>query len=340
MSDDIPVGVLGVGRIGLFHCERISSTPGLRLAAVSSRAPRQTEEARRRFAVKTYSRHEDLISDGGVRWIVIATTSDQHYSWALAALRAGKNVIIEKPIALSYQEAAEIYQAAAGRGLSVLPHQSRRWDRDFLLVQRAMAEGLLGSVYRIESRRASFSSGWAGWGAQGMDNPWRLKRKFGGGMLNDWAPHLVDQVLMLARSPLASVSAWSGGKVWTDEVDDHFWAELAFRNGLSCRIEASNNHRIPLPRWTVVGTRGTLLVRGEAVDSWQQAELATEFNGVPEVRHYDISGSELTDAFYDAFAEAVRSSKELPITRDQVLAVMETIDLIRQSAAQGRSVTP
>ena len=55
---------------------------------------------------------------------------------------------------------------------------------------------------------------------------------------------------------------------------------------------------------------------------------------MPEVRHYDISGSELTDAFYDAFAEAVRSSKELPITRDQVLAVMETIDLIRQSAAR------
>ena len=203
-----------------------------------------------------------------------------------------------------------------------------------------MAEGLLGSVYRIESRRASFSSGWAGWGAQGMDNPWRLKRKFGGGMLNDWAPHLVDQVLMLAAVP----PCLRVGVVGREGLDGRGGRSLlggaCFRNGLSCRIEASNNHRIPLPRWTVVGTRGTLLVRGEAVDSWQQAELATEFNGVPEVRHYDISGSELTDAFYDAFAEAVRSSKELPITRDQVLAVMETIDLIRQSAAQGRSVTP
>lgn len=339
MGDTVPFGVLGVGRIGLFHCDRIRVTPGLSLAAVSSRSSDLTAEARRRFGVRTYSSHEELISDQSVQWIVIATTTDQHYRWALAAIDKEKSLVIEKPIAISYQEAVEIYDKAAAKGVKVLPHQSRRWDRDFLLVRRIIDEGLVGKVYRIESRRTSYSTGWAGWGAQGMTNPWRLKREYGGGMINDWAPHLVDQILLIAGSLPVSVHAWQGGKVWTTEVDDHFWAELSFEGGLSCRVEASNNHRIPLPRWSVVGTRGTFHVRGEESDSWNEGELRSEFHGLPEARHFDFSGVELTDAFYPAFAEALASSSELPITPKQTLSVMRVIDMIRESAAVGRSVS-
>jgi len=338
MVDEIPFGVLGVGRIGLFHCERISSTPGLKLIAASSRAADLTTAARDRFGVRTYSSHEELIDDTNVQWLVIATTTDQHHRWALAALDKGKSLIIEKPIALSHDAALEIYDKAAAKGVKVLPHNSRRWDRDFLLVRRVVDEGLVGKAYRIESRRTSFSAGWAGWGAQGMANPWRLKKAFGGGMLNDWAPHLVDQLLILARTRPVSVYGWLGGKVWTEEVDDHFWAELTFDGGLSCRVEASNNHRIPLPRWSVVGTKGTFRVRGEDTDSWNEGELRSEFYGVRESRHFDFSGPELTDAFYPAFVEAVQNSRELPITREQTLAVMKIIDLIKESAARGTSV--
>ncbi len=339
MEDAVPFGVLGVGRIGLFHCERIRATPGLSLAAASSRSRELTAEARRRFGVRTYPSHEELIADQSVRWLVIATTTDQHYRWALAAIEKGKNLIIEKPIALSYREALDIYDRAGAMGVRVVPHQSRRWDRDFLLVRRIIEEGLVGSVYRIESRRTSYSSGWAGWGAQGMANPWRLKKEYGGGMINDWAPHLVDQVLLIAGAMPVSVDAWQGGKIWTTEVDDHFWAELAFANGLSCRVEASNNHRIPLPRWSIVGTKGTFHVRGEESDSWNEGELRSEYHGLRETRHFDFSGDELTDAFYPAFAEALRTSAELPVTRGQVLSAMRVIDMIRESAALGRSVT-
>jgi scyllo-inositol 2-dehydrogenase (NADP+) len=332
MADALRFGVLGVGRIGLFHCERIRATPGFQLAAVSSRAPELTAEARRRFGVKTYASHEELLDDRSVQWVVIANTTDQHYRWALAAIDKGKSLVIEKPISITYREALEIYDTAAARGVKVLPHQSRRWDPDFLLVRRVIDEGLVGRVYRIESRRTSFSTGWSGWGAQGMANPWRLKKAYGGGMMNDWATHLMDQILVIAGAMPVSVHAWQGGKVWTTEVDDHFWAELAFENGLSCRVEASNNHRIPLPRWSVVGDRGTFQVQGGSTDSWNRGELRSEFHGVPETRLFDFSGGELTDAFYPALAEALRSESGLPITREEVLSVMRVIDRIRESS--------
>ena len=322
----------------MFHCERIRATPGFALVAASSRSGERTAEARSRFGVKTYGTHEELIDDPAVQWIVIATTTDQHYRWALEAIDKGRNLVIEKPMAGTHREATDIYQRAAARGVRVLPHQSRRWDRDFLLVRRVIEEGLVGQAYRIESRRTSFSTGWAGWGAQGMVNPWRLKKAQGGGMLNDWACHLVDQILVLAGTLPETVHAWSGGKVWTAEVDDHFWAEFSFPGGLSCRVEGSNNHRIPLPRWSVVGTQGTFQVRGEETDSWSEGELRSEFHGIRETRRFDFSGDELTDAFYPALAEALRTSGELPITREQALSVMRVVDAMRESAASGGSL--
>jgi scyllo-inositol 2-dehydrogenase (NADP+) len=159
-------------------------------------------------------------------------------------------------------------------------------------------------------------------------------------MINDWATHLVDQILILAGGALpTSVCAWQGGKVWTTEVDDHFWAELAFEGGLSCRVEASNNHRIPLPRWSVVGTKGTFSVRGEESDSWGVGELRSELHGIPDTRRFDFAGGELTEAYYPALAESLLRGGELPVTPGQVLSVMKVIDMIRESAAQGRSVT-
>jgi len=339
MAKLFSLGVLGVGRMGMEHCRQILETPGLRLAAASSRAEQRVREAEKQFGIRCYRRHEDLLRDPQLQWVVIATTSDQHARWALEAIACGKELIIEKPVALSYRETEEIFSAAEKRGLRVTVYQSRRWDRDFELVRELLREGLLGEVYRIESRRTSYSAGWGGWGAQGMENPWRLKKSYGGGMLNDWAPHLVDQLLLLVPSRPVGVFAWAEGRLWTREVDDHFWAEIRFADGLSARVEASNNHRLPLPRWCLVGSAGTLQVGGGGSDSWNEGVLRREFHGIPEQTRFDISQSELASGFYPCLAEALAEGRPLPVQPGEVLAVMELIEAIKASAAAGKEVT-
>lgn len=338
MAATLALGVLGAGRMGLVHCELIQATEGLELVAASSRSPALAAEAADRFGITTYTTHEELIADDRIEWIVISTTSDQHHRWALAALEAGKELIVEKPIALSYRESEEIYEEAERRGLRVIPHQSRRWDPDFQLVRRVIEGGELGGVYRIESRRASYSTGWAGWGAQGMDNPWRLKRQYGGGMLNDWAPHLLDQLFLLTSSPVQSVYGWLGGRIWTHEVDDHFWTEILFEDGVSARVEASNNFRIPLPRWNVVGTVGTLEVRGAEEDHWSEGRLVREPGGVREEERFDLGGQELAAGFYPDFSVTIREGRASTIRPEQVLSVMHIVDLIKESARTNKTV--
>jgi len=339
MGEPIGIGILGVGRMGMIHGEQIAATPALRLVAASSHAARLLEEAHRRFGVRVYDDHQALLEDREVNWVVISTTSDRHTEWALKALAAGKELIIEKPIALSLEDARRIFEAAERSGLRVTVHQNRRWDLDYQLVRRVLEEGMLGEVYRLESRYTDFSKGWAAWGAQGVANPWRLKKSFGGGLLNDWGPHLFDQLILLKEQPITTLLGRRESRIWSDEVEDHFWAELFFSDGLSARVEASNNFRIPLPRWTVVGTRGTLQVAGGDPDQWNTAVVRREAGSFPEEIRYDISHPELSTGFYAEFARSLEEGKPLAVLPEQTLRVMRLIEAVRESSRVGRSVT-
>ncbi len=338
MGKDIAIAVLGAGKMGLIHCESIAATPGLRLAGASSRSAERLAEIQKRFAVPTYPSHEELLRDPAVQWVVISTTTEKHKEWALKALAAGKELIVEKPIALSFSDAKEILDESRKRKLRVTVFQNRRWDNDFRLVRRIIRQGQLGDVYRLESRYASFSAGWGAWGAQGAANPWRLKKQYGGGLLNDWGPHLLDQLFLLTRSRLRSLYCRLYSKIWSLEVDDHFWIELVFANGQTARVEASNNARLPQPRWYLWGTKGTLQVKGGDLTDWNTAIIRKDSGAYTVQTSISYEQRELSLGFYENFVDAVSNDKRLAVRPEQVLRVMRTIDAARASSSRGRSV--
>jgi predicted dehydrogenase len=270
---------------------------------------------------------------------VIATKTQEHSRWAHEAIEAGKHVIVEKPFATEFSDALSVVQHAEASNRLVTAYHSRRWDPDYMLVKQLLRKESLGSVYRIESRRTSYSTGWAGWGAEGMRNPWRLKAEHGGGMLNDWGTHLIDQILSISGGELPeSVYARSGGYVWTHEVDDHFWAELDFPNGLSTRVEASNNHRAPLPRWMILGTDATLIVAGNEIDSWSRVVVRSESEGASTETTYSLEGGELANGFYVAFSDAVANHGHPPVPISDILNVTRIMEAIKEASKTEQSV--
>jgi scyllo-inositol 2-dehydrogenase (NADP+) len=336
---EVKIGVLGVGRMGLIHCQQITDIPGLELVAVSSKATELIKIAGDRFPVKTYLSHEELLKDENVEWVVITTTTEKHHEWALKALSAGKELIIEKPIALSLREAEQIFASAAKKGLRVTVHNNRRWDQDFKLVRKVLQESTLGEVYRIESRYTHCSDTWGTWGSEGARNPWRLKKSYGGGLLNDWGPHLFDQLLLLTDSRVTTLFGKTYAKIWSKEVEDHFWAEVLFENRLSARVEASNNFRIAQSRWCLVGTEGTLAVEGGDPSDWNTAVIRRRNEESPEEIRIDISQPELSAGFYGAFVQALQASAALPVSPEHVLRVMRLIEAVRESDRTGQSIS-
>ena len=135
----IRVGLIGFGLGGrVFHAPLISSVEGMELAGVLERA---TGNAAKRYpTTKLFRTLDEMLADEAIRLIVVTTPNATHFEIAHKALEAGRNTIVDKPMAMRSAEIAELMRIAAGKNLLLAPFHNRRWDSDFLTVQKLLGE--------------------------------------------------------------------------------------------------------------------------------------------------------------------------------------------------------
>ncbi len=336
------VGILGFGKMGSFHADWISHTEGLKLIAVCDKQPGRREAAESKYGVRGYTDLDKFLNDSSMNLVVIVTTNDVHEELTIKALRAGKDVIVEKPMSLSYKSTLRMIEAAEQTGNRLYVHHSSRWDRDYLLIKDIIRSGIIGDILQVHSKVMLCDEGWPAWGIDGMDNPWRIKAQYGGGILFDWGPHLVDQALqMMGKEPCRVFGSLQSG-IWTKEVDDHFFAMLEFENDVVWQIEASNNGRITLPRWYVIGTMGTILVEGYHEPFWDKAEiLYTKPNGKQEKQTFtliDVCESGAEGGFYLDLLPHLEGKKEDFVTMYEASSVVKILESVKQSHEKKRII--
>ena len=246
----INVAVVGYGGMGGWHTDRIREMKKFNLAGVWDIDPARLALARER-GIHTYASFEDVLADDSVSLITVATWNDVHKPLCIAAMRAGKNVISEKPVTLSVADLDEMIAVSKETGKLFTVHQNRRWDDDYLTMKNICEKNTLGKVFRIESRVQ---------GSRGIPGDWRKEKGHGGGMVLDWGVHLLDQALTLNDdNPLESVYAHITN-ITNEECDDGFYTELRFKNGLYYMVEVTTNNFITLPRWYILGENGTAVI--------------------------------------------------------------------------------
>jgi len=349
MPQQLRVGLIGYGLGGkVFHATLIQAVPEMRIVAVQSRTPDRRAQAAAELGCKTYATVEELLGEPSLDLVVISTPHDQHRDQVVAALTAGKHVVVDKVMALSLAEADEMIAAAerAGRHLSVF--QNRRWDGDFLTVRKVLDEGLLGAPLIAESRVAGY--------ARGRPPTWRSFRAHGGGPFRDWGAHIVDQALLLF-GPVASVWAHF---TYADEYDVETAGEchLLHRSGVRFVYESGYVTRRPRPRWFLRGTLGTLEKHGldpqearlkegqvegisprwgpyEPRDLW--AQVTTEVAGVPaELVIETLPGRYVS--YYEQIAGVLLRGAEPAVRLAEVREEVRVLDAAAQSAASGEVV--
>ena len=241
----LKVGLIGYGHAGsIFHAPLLLAEPRLELCAVAT--SRREQAARGLPGVECVPSPKELLADPALEAIVVASPNETHRELALAALAAGKHVVVDKPLATSAGEAEEMIAAAerAGRVLSVF--QNRRWDGDFLTVKRLLAGGRLGRVRSYEARfdrhRPQIKAGW------------REEEKEGSGLLFDLGSHLIDQALNLFGAP-ESVTADVEIRRPGARVDDYFRVVLKY--GTMEAVLGAKMLGEPGPRFLVRGDAGS-----------------------------------------------------------------------------------
>src|SRR5207248_191003 len=128
--------------------------------------------------------------------VVVVTPHDTHHDLVLRALAAGKHVVVDKPMAITLEQADEMVEAAKRASRMLSAFQNRRWDWDYLTVKKVIADGTIGRPYFFEATVMSYRE---------PRRTWRAAPDTMGSLFHDWGAHLVDQALQLVRSPVTHV---------------------------------------------------------------------------------------------------------------------------------------
>jgi predicted dehydrogenase len=191
-----------------------------------------------------------LAADDAVDVAVIATPPSLHADLALELLRAGKHVVVEKPMCLRRSDADLLIETARQHDRMITVHQSRRWDTDFLALQRVLSTNRLGEVFNIETF------------VGGFEHPcraWHSEDSVSGGAVYDWGSHHVDWINQLYGSAPKRVLCSTHTRVWHDTSNvDQLSLWMQWDDGREATFRQSDVCAIRRPKFHVEGTAGTL----------------------------------------------------------------------------------
>ena len=242
--------IIGYGGMGGWHGEFLRNSDAVNLMGIYDIKPSQCKLAEER-GIHAYPSLEALLGDPAVDFVTIATPNDMHKPLALAAMKAGKHVICEKPVTLSSKDLQEMIDAAKEAGVLFTVHQNRRWDGEFLVMRDVYAGGDLGEVHHIESRVH---------GSRGIPGDWRQLPEQGGGMILDWGIHLIDQIMGIVKDRTLRRIFCKCDHITNELVDDGFKLHMYFDGDLSVLVEVGTSNFIGMPRFYMTGRDGSAII--------------------------------------------------------------------------------
>jgi predicted dehydrogenase len=253
-STDLGVGVVGYGPfggMGYLHGLAATETDGLAMVAAADSVPARLDAARADFpGLVAHASADSLCDDPDVDIAIIATPPILHAQLALQLLRAGKHVVIEKPMCLRRSDADEIIATASEMDRTVTVHQSRRWDRDWLAVRGVIGRGDIGEVFNVETF------------VGGFEHPcraWHSEESISGGAIYDWGSHHVDWIVQLYGSAPKRVLCSTHTRVWHDTTNvDQLALWMQWADGREATFRQSDICAIRRPKFHIEGTLGTI----------------------------------------------------------------------------------
>ena len=341
----IRVGIAGLGRAGwsMQTYELDERKSMFKIVAACDVEQERCDKMAERYGCATYLKIEDLVKDPDVELVSIATRSPDHVRHAKLALKAGKSVFVEKPMATTYEEAKKLKPAAAKAKGKLFVRHNRRFEAGFQHVREIIASGVLGKVFEIKLRRMSY---------QRRDD-WQTIINCGGGQLLNWGPHIIDHGLQFLESPLADL--WSDLKLVAavGDAEDHLKIIMRGKNGRVIDLEISGGAALGEREYIVLGSKGALMSDGSDlklryIDPKQKLSRERANPGTPGMeaafhrvgRQEPIRWIEKTvpigpkakckesDIWNHLYA-SMRERKKFPITLDQALEVMKVVSMVK-----------
>ncbi len=349
--EPIKVGIIGHGFMGHEHETMLTQMDEFQVVGITDRDLTQLEDVKE--GIIRYPSVEELLANPEIQVVLIVANNNQHLDLVTKAAKAGKDIICEKPAAMSVAELDEMVKVVSECGVKFTIHHQRRFDPDFRTIKEIYDQGTLGDVYTIKNQLYGFN---------GNMHDWHVYISEGGGMLFDWGVHLIDQVLWMIDSKITSVYA-TVKNVINFEVDDFFNIQLRFENGVQAEIELGTYYLKDQPNWFerhwfIGGNQGSAYVDGfhptgkivrttgllQNVGGSRTMTAAGPTRSFSNPREGLIVTEELPEVttthrnYFENYVRAYRGEEEFLVKIPEVRRVLALMEAIRESAKTGQAV--
>ena len=264
MSRKIGFGIIGAGMIAELHGKTMRSLPQVELIGIFDTNTDAAKKRAAEFNCKAYTDFDEFLADPAIEAVTIATPSGMHGKVAIAAAKAGKHILCEKPLEITLEKVDAIIRACDENHVLLSPVFQSRFTKPVQLVREAMRSGRFGRMVLASAqmrwyRNPAYYAGSSWRGTWAMD---------GGGALMNQAIHMIDLLIYINGAP-DEVFAFAGTLTHSIEVEDNLCATVKYRNGSFGTIEVSTSCAPGFPRrLEFSGSEGTVAFEEDKITRW------------------------------------------------------------------------
>jgi len=345
MPKDLNFAVVGLG-MGMHHCKAICAAKGAQLAAVCDHDEERLGEAVKEYDVKGYLRWADLLKDPEVDVINVCVESGKHSDFAMAAAKAGKHVIVEKPVEITPARIRKLRDTIDKTGVTCGVIFQSRFEPCNIAIKKAIDKGKMGSLFGVHACLPWFRADSYYSGAHGSwKGTWKLD---GGGSLMNQGIHTVDLIQWLA-GPVEEVCGFHGVFNHDIETEDQTVAILRFASGALGTLYTTTC-AIPdgAQRIHIYGSKGSFCKQGPGLEFWElgtpkeRQRMMERFgaNQAADTAGADpmAIGSDGHVIIIEDMVKAIRQKREPAITIESATHAVEIANAIFKSGKTGKAV--
>lgn len=332
----IKTAIIGCGRTANeLHGPVLEKHPEFEVKVICDVNQEALDKYSQRFPeARKVTDYHTLLNSNEFDFAIILTYSYMHTAMALDFIRAGKNVLITKPWAITVDEADSIITEAEKNNVIVMPFVPCHNGADVEKLKEVIAAGTIGKVFRVYRAQMTF----------GKRSDWQTLKAYAGGYLNNWGPHIVEQAMHLVGEPIKTVYAHKRQIINPGDADDMFCSTMTTESGVIVQVD----HNIIsdyLPNWVVQGDKGTIYVKGNEMEiheiSYPEADDPNVYRSVTETKktHITLEGKIFGDHYsiYSMIAETLKG-KPYVVSLDYARHLTEIMQSIHASADEGKLV--
>lgn len=342
----IRVGIIGCGKITeVRHAPEYDENPNCELVGYYDLNPERAQMMAQKYGGKVYDSMEALLMSD-VDAVSVCVSNNNHAAASIAALKAGKHVLCEKPMAVNLADCVEMVKTAEAMGKKLMIGQNQRFAKAHVKAREILASGMLGRVLAFHTTFGH--PGPEGW--TGKKNSWFFdKRRAAFGALADLGVHKTDLMHYLLGERIVEVSAnfVTLDKKFPDgspiSVDDNAFCIYTTESGAVGSMHVS---------WTfygqednstrIYGTKGILRIYDDPTYSliWEKPDGSIERFALDQMtsNKEQTSGGRTSTGVIDAFIESIVEDKRPAIDGAEALKAMQVIFAAEQSASEGRAI--